>query len=63
MKRKAISAMWVLALLLLLPASPVAAQDGASSVFVPGWIAWVMVILALALPLIVLIYLRGKDRV
>ena len=40
---------------------PLWAADG-ESVFLPGWFAWLMVFLALALPLALLVYLRNRGR-
>lgn len=48
-------------IIVLLAARPaLAAQE--ESVFLPGWFAWIMVVLALVLPAALFIYLRGKGR-
>ena len=59
MKGKLIFAAWLVAILLV-SAAPVAAQEEA--VFLPGWVAWGMVVLALVVPVILYFYLRGRGR-
>ena len=61
MKRKVIFAAWYAAVLLVLGALPTAAQERAA-VFLPGWFAWGMVVISLAVPVILYFYLRGKGR-
>ena len=51
----------VLFLLSLVPAAPVLAAEG-ESVFLPGWFAWLMVIISVGLPVLLGIYLRRNGR-
>jgi hypothetical protein len=46
--------------MLAIVALPVAASEG-TGVNLPGWVAWLMVLLALALPIIVLANMRHRD--
>lgn len=58
-KRVALTTITIL--IYLLAARPaLAAQE--ESVFLPGWFAWLMVVLALVLPAALFIYLRSKGR-
>lgn len=61
MKGKVVPIAWWLLLLLALTASPVAAQHG-ESVILPGWVAWVMVVLALVIPAILYFVLKDRGR-
>ena len=50
-----------LSLIVFLQSVPVAAaQDVGTSL--PGWFGWLMVVLALLLPLLLLVYLRRNGR-
>lgn len=61
MKGKVISIAWWLLLLLVPTASPVAAQHG-EAVFLPGWVAWVMVVVALVVPAVLYFFLKDRGR-
>ena len=60
MKRKVAVSFWLLALLLLAVA-PVAAAEG-DPVYLPGWVAWIMVAVALGVPVGLFFYLRNRGR-
>lgn len=63
MKRK-ISSLGTSLFLLLLAVQPVLAQEGQEPVgtTLPGWFAWLMILLAVALPAALFIYLRNNGR-
>ncbi len=61
MKGKVISAVWMFVLLLTVMVAPVAAADG-EAVFLPGWVAWIMVVVALVIPVALYLYLRANGR-
>lgn len=61
MKGKVVSITWWLLLLLAVTASPVAAQHG-EAVYLPGWVAWVMVVVALLVPAILYFVLKDRGR-
>lgn len=61
MKGKTFS-LFVSLFLLLVVASPVLAADSSESVFLPGWFAWLMVLIALAVPLALFLYLKSNGR-
>lgn len=61
MKGKVISLTWLLLVVLVVAVAPVAAAEG-ESVFLPGWVAWLMVVVALAVPAALYFYLRSNGR-
>jgi hypothetical protein len=48
--------------LLLMLAQPVAAHDGPHGTFLPGWVAWLVLTVALGLAVAVSAYVRRNGR-
>ena len=63
MKRQ-IATKTLLLLLLLMAVQPALAHDGHEAVgtTLPDWVAWLMVVLAIALPVGLSVYLRNNGR-
>lgn len=61
MKGKVLSLTWMLLVMFIVAVAPAAAAEG-EPLFVPGWVAWLMVVLSLAVPAILFVYLRNNGR-
>lgn len=59
MRQRILLLAW-LSFLLLAGAAPAMAAQG-ESVFLPGWFAWLMVLLAVVLPVALILYLRRRG--
>ncbi len=61
MKGKAALYAWLMVVMLALAVNPVAAADR-DPLFLPGWLAWLMVVIALLVPAALYVYLRNNGR-
>lgn len=61
MKAKVALSIWLLVCFLAIAISPVVAADG-ESVLLPGWVAWIMVLLALGVPIVLFFVLRDRGQ-
>jgi hypothetical protein len=60
MRQRIVVLAW-LGFFLLVGTAPAMAADG-ESVFLPGWFAWLMVLLAVVLPVALILYLQRRGR-
>lgn len=61
MKGKFLALTWLLLVMLALAVAPVAAAEG-DPVYLPGWVAWLMVVVSLVVPAALYFYLRSNGR-
>lgn len=61
MKGKAQFFAWLMFVMFALAVSPIAAAEG-DPVYLPGWVAWLMVVIALAVPAVMFVILRNNGR-
>jgi hypothetical protein len=61
MKPKVAYSLWLLLILCAIAVLPVSAAEG-DPVYLPGWVAWIMVLLALGVPVILFFVLRDRGQ-